>query len=75
MPFQSGKLTDMLLDLSSVISGGSGDIELLLCPSCLSSVSKKKLPRCAIANYNFLGNISPELKDLTPVEESMISCC
>ncbi|KAF8236101.1 hypothetical protein L208DRAFT_1253148 [Tricholoma matsutake] len=47
--------------------------ELNLCNSCLSMLQRQKTPALALANHSFLGPMPPELKDLTSIEESMIT--
>jgi hypothetical protein len=52
---------------------------LVVCRVCksklISGKSKQKSPRRAMANKNYLGPVPPELKDLSVVEEAMISRC
>ncbi|KAJ6535681.1 hypothetical protein B0H19DRAFT_1080138 [Mycena capillaripes] len=48
---------------------------VLACKSCSSAPKKNKIPRLALANYNFLGPISLELQELTVMEEAMIARC
>ncbi|KAF8219452.1 hypothetical protein L208DRAFT_1145437, partial [Tricholoma matsutake] len=41
----------------------------------LKDILRQKTPALALANHTFLGQMPPELKDLTLIEESMISLC
>ncbi len=45
------------------------------CMDCHNHIRKKKVPPLSLANHLLLGDVPPELKDLTPVEESMIARC
>ncbi len=45
------------------------------CKDCHSHICKGKTPPLSLANHLLLGDIPPELQDLTPVEESMIARC
>ncbi|KAF8235802.1 hypothetical protein L208DRAFT_1184089, partial [Tricholoma matsutake] len=57
------------------ISFDESAYELNLCNPCLSAIQKQKTPALALANRTFLGPMPEELKDLTPIEESMIALC
>jgi hypothetical protein len=48
---------------------------LQLCLPCSQSLKKNKMPLFALANQMFLGAVPDVLKDLTPIEESMIALC
>ena len=48
---------------------------LTFCKECYSYVLKGKTPPLSLANHLLLGDVPSELRDLTPVEESMIARC
>ncbi|RDB20445.1 hypothetical protein Hypma_012444 [Hypsizygus marmoreus] len=77
MPYSEGPLAHVLLDKAGVEdrTGCSDDISLRLCDDCSSSLLRGKTPALSIANRNLLGELPPELQDLTPIEESMIARC
>ena len=69
------------LDHSSLKEGilldrrGMKDGTLALCKDCYCYLKKGKTPPLSLANHLLLGDVPQELKDLTPVEESMIARC
>ena len=75
--YTTGVLKNVLLNFSSIRSTPSDEYnyELNLCNSCLSIFQHQKTPALALANCTILGPMPPELKDLTPIEESMIALC
>jgi hypothetical protein len=75
LPYISGPLKDLLVDPRGVMLTTVGDYILSLYPVCVSALTKNKVPPMALANHTFLGNMPDKLKDLTPVEESMIARC
>ena len=75
LPYQNGPLQNVLLDPAGVTTTEAGEILLLLCKLCHSSLQRNKLPSLSIANQNFLGPVPPELRDLTVIEEAMIARC
>ena len=77
LPYTAGVLKDILVDPSGVHSMPFDEYayELNLCDSCLSTLQRQKTPALALANCTFLGQMPPELKDLTLIEESMIALC
>ena len=75
LPFQSGPLAGVLVDPAGVHENEDGLLSLSLCPPCDSALSRKKLPRFALANLNVIGDVPPELKDLTVVEEMLVARC
>ncbi|KAG6835881.1 hypothetical protein H0H93_013721 [Arthromyces matolae] len=75
LPFDSGVLRNLLLDPEGVETKENGSIHLQVCSECLRSLKKNKLPKFALANRLFLGEIPDVLKDLTQIEESMIALC
>jgi hypothetical protein len=48
---------------------------LAFCKDCHSHIQKGKTPPLSLANHLLLGDVPPELQDLTPVEESIIARC
>jgi hypothetical protein len=48
---------------------------LTLCSDCLHSLQRSRVPKFALVNHLFLGEVPEELCDLSPVEESMIALC
>jgi hypothetical protein len=48
---------------------------LIVCRGCYQDLKANKVPALSTANHNYLGPVPPELKDLTVVEEAMISLC
>ena len=77
LPYTLGPCKNILLDPLGVCLSplDESSYHLNLCNSCLSAVKKKKVPILALANCTFLGPVPPQLKDLTPIEESMIALC
>ena len=54
---------------------GIGDDCFSFCKDCSSSIKKGKTPPLSLANHLSLGDIPPELRDLTVVEECIIARC
>ena len=75
LPFRNGLLAGVLVDPAGVHENEDGLLSLSLCPPCDSALSRKKLPRFALANFNVIGNVPPELKNLTVVEEMLVARC
>ena len=82
MPFVSGPLADVVVDVEGVhvYASQSGcesksTYEINLCSSCRTCLHHHKLPPLALANHTLLGKVPSELKDLTIVEECMIALC
>ena len=75
VPYADGPLAGALVDPAGVHRNEDGSLSLLLCPPCGSALARKKLPRFALANLNFIGDVPPELKDLTLVEEILVARC
>ena len=48
---------------------------MALCKHCLGSLQRGRVPDLALCNHLYLGDVPPELQDLTVVEESMIALC
>ena len=74
-PFTAGPLANLMIDPDGVTQDSENDIFLQLCVRCDSSLQNGKLPRLAIANLNVLGSIPSEMKNMTMVEEMLISRC
>ncbi|KAF8997209.1 hypothetical protein BDQ17DRAFT_1179047, partial [Cyathus striatus] len=74
LPFPEGPLQGLLLDPKG-IKTEINKTYLKLCKECYQKAKQNKLPPLALANHNYLGPVPERLKDLTVVEESMISCC
>ena len=74
LPFTEGPLQNLLLDPAGVHANVQKGLVLSMCCECLVSIKKGVLPPLSLANRLFIGQIPVELKDLTPVEESMIVC-
>ena len=75
MPYRDGILKDVFVDPTGVSVTDRGCYELTLCSMCRSSLYHNKVPPLALVNQTFLGDVPPELKDLTVIEEAMIACC
>ena len=75
LPYTEGPLTGILVDPTGVHCDEDGTLYLSLCPPCRSALSRRKLPRFALANLNVIGAVPPELESLTLVEELIISRC
>ena len=75
VPYTDSPLAGALVDPAGVHQNEDGSLSLSLCPPCKSALSRKKLPRFALANLNVIGNVLPELKGLTLVEELLIARC
>ena len=75
-PFSNGPLENLAVDPDGVMWSGEGDIVALqLCARCDLSLQRDKLSRLAIANLNVLGDVPPEMKNLTMVEEMLVARC
>ncbi|KAG8912353.1 hypothetical protein FRC01_005141, partial [Tulasnella sp. 417] len=61
-----------MLEKSGVLSRSSGAV-LLLCEDCRVPLTKGKIPRFALANGLFRGNLPERFRDLTWVEEMVCS--
>jgi hypothetical protein len=75
LPYTEGLLGGVLVDKGGVSVGSDGRYDLSLCRICFQSLRKNKVPPLSLANLTFLGAVPDELRDLTPVEESMIARC
>lgn len=75
LPYTEGPLAGVLVDPSGVHCDEDGALYLSLCSPCRNALSRRKLPRFALANLNVIGAVPPELQSLTLVEELIISRC
>ena len=75
LPHLSGEYADLLLSPSSLTYKHNQPDSVSFCVDCASSVRRGKCPPLAVANLNFLGSLSPELRDLTFIEEQIIALC
>ena len=73
-PFADGPLANVLVDPGGVIDTDS-ELSLQLCGRCASNLSRNKLPRLAIANFNVLGSVPTQMKEMTMVEEMLVARC
>jgi hypothetical protein len=71
-PFEDGPLKGKLIDPRGVIIQG-GNFMLDFCVSCSRALQRRSLPKHALANKLYTGPVPDELKDLTMIEECMIS--
>lgn len=67
-----GPRADLVLEPSAVDTAAQ---TVAVCNPCLRSLGRSSLPALALANSTWTGPVPDELKDLTSVEESMISLC
>lgn len=67
---------DVLVDPKGVCPG-VGDKESIFrfCKQCAASLKRNKIPPLALANRLYIGEVPPELADLSIVEETMIARC
>jgi hypothetical protein len=75
MPFDKGTFAEALIDPDGIVSDDAGNPVLLTSKNCCSFLKRGEVPRLALANYNFLGPVPPELTNLTVIEEAMIARC
>ncbi|KAJ6521634.1 hypothetical protein DFH09DRAFT_1097619 [Mycena vulgaris] len=68
--------SDLLLDAACVEHDPETNaLALVCCPECRSALKGNRVPPRAVANYNYLGPVPPELAGLTVVEEALIALC
>lgn len=73
-PFETHEtLRGIMLDRAGFVQYAEHEDALWTCRFCYRTLTKKVLPRCALANRMFLGEVPDCLKDLTVVEEAMIA--
>ena len=69
------ELSDVLLNFESMIYADDEAYVAQLCSECSRYLARGKTPPLSLANHNLLGDVPSELKELTPVEEAMVSKC
>lgn len=73
-PFETHEtLRGIMLDRAGFVQYAEHEDAIWTCRFCYRTLTKKVLPRCALANRMFLGEVPDCLKDLTVVEEAMIA--
>ena len=71
-----GLLAEYLLDSRGIVyAETSENVQLRLCDVCHRALRRSRIPQFALANYFVMGDVPPELLNLSPVEESMIALC
>ncbi|KAI0087676.1 hypothetical protein BDY19DRAFT_1010104, partial [Irpex rosettiformis] len=65
--------TEPLLCPSGVRSSNSGVNEALICSSCMSSLSKRRIPPLSLRNSRWLGEVPSCLHDLSFMEKILVS--
>jgi len=70
--FGNAKIDGLMLAKDGLIFNTSVAEELQVCPSCMSSLTKHKIPRFALANNLFRGMLPVQFNDLTWVEEKSL---
>ena len=70
-----GPLANLLLDPKGVLDGTAADSSITLCHDCHYSLTRKRMPKFALANHLNVGEIPDVLRGLSAVEESMIALC
>lgn len=53
---------------------GAGKVILTVCAVCFQSLSRKALPKCAVANNFAIGGLPPEFDDTTWMEYAVVRC-
>lgn len=73
-PFDDNDLLrGVMLDRAGFVSDPQEGGSLWTCRFCYRTLSNNIIPRCALANGMFVGEVPDCLKDLTVVEEAMIA--
>jgi hypothetical protein len=75
LPYTEGPLAGTPVDPPGVCHDEDGALCLSLCTHCRRALSRRKLPRFALANLNVIGTVPLELESLTLVEELIIARC
>jgi hypothetical protein len=75
MPLVDGLLNGVLVDPAGVTYQDGGSMFMTFCSPCKNAISRGKLPRFSLANLNVLGNVPPELSNLTLIEELIVARC
>ena len=69
--FGNAKIDGLMLAKDGLIFNASVAEELRVCPSCMSSLTKHKIPQFALAKNLFRGMLPVQSNDLTWVEEKV----
>ncbi|KAJ7832277.1 hypothetical protein B0H13DRAFT_1654290 [Mycena leptocephala] len=73
---ENSPYASLLIEPHSIESDpDSAEPVIAVCRRCCTDLKANKVPPLSTANNNYLGPVPPELKDLTIVEEAMISLC
>jgi hypothetical protein len=76
MPMANTPYNSLLIDPSSLESDLESNSPMLAtCPQCYTDLKAGRVPRRAMANYNYLGPVPEALQGLTVIEEAMIALC
>ena len=81
IPANISSMTNSNLDPQSLAEGllldrrGMHDDIVSFCKDCFSHIQKGKTPPLSLANHLLLGDVPPELQNLSVVEESVIARC
>ncbi|KAJ3551346.1 hypothetical protein NM688_g4757 [Phlebia brevispora] len=62
----------IMLDRAGILDDGKS---VQVCKTCHGELRANRVPHLALANKMFLGEVPPELKDLTEIEEAVIARC
>ena len=71
--FPSNALNNLILNKKGIINKENESTKLYLCSLCSELLKKKKLPKMAIANGFFIGELMNDLPELTWLEQQCIS--
>ncbi|KAJ7914550.1 hypothetical protein B0H13DRAFT_1611363 [Mycena leptocephala] len=76
MPMENTPYPSLLIEPVSLESDlDTAEPVIAVCHRCHSDLKANKVPALSMASHNYLGLVPPELKDLTIVEEAMVSLC
>ncbi|KAJ7891483.1 hypothetical protein B0H13DRAFT_1574416, partial [Mycena leptocephala] len=76
MPMDNSPYASLLIEPHSIKSDPeTAEPVIAVCRRCCTDLKANKVPPLSTANNNYLGLVPPEFKDLTIVEEAMISLC
>lgn len=68
--------SDLLLEPDCIESDPETNSPVLVCcRKCCADLKAGRVPAKSMGNHNYLGPVPPKLKDLTVVEEAMITLC
>ena len=71
----SGPLANLVLDGRGVLHQSEAEAHVRLCNDCFQQLKSSQMPKFALANNLYFGGIPCVLRDMSPVEESMIALC